>query len=184
LFFQIDAELARAVLLLELLVRRLDRLQKGHWKSLKITSVTGAVREPQIASFESVGTPACASLQVVPLSVTPSAVASSWPPLPPMPLRSIPHMRPIPARKQRRKPTMAVPLFIFRSSPHASREAFSPERAMRSRGSGPAARPLAARWTTNECAEADLHVRASKIAKLRETTVNLRLAGAGPRPRD
>src|SRR5512132_674639 len=84
-------------------------LQKGHWKSLKRTSVTGAVRLPHTGSLEETGTAASSSLHE-----PPSATAAiSSPPWCAEPLRSTPHINPIPAMKQRRKPTMAVPLFII-----------------------------------------------------------------------
>jgi len=88
--------------------------QNGHSKSLNTTMVTGAVRAPHVGSFDETGTLAASSFQGVPSEYSLTADAAvPWAPAPP---RSIPHISPIPAKKQRKKPTMAVPLFIVHSS--------------------------------------------------------------------
>src|SRR5687768_9076020 len=71
-----------------------------------MTSVTGALREPHVGSFELTGTAAPLSSQVAGLP-TLSAVALG----PDVP-RSTPHISNMPAKKESRKPTMAVPLFM------------------------------------------------------------------------
>src|SRR4051812_16064076 len=74
-----------------------------------MTTVTGAVRAPHVGSFDEIGTAASSSLQTPSAKASALAVASdAW-----VPLRSRLHIMPIPAMKQRRKPTMAVPLFIL-----------------------------------------------------------------------
>src|SRR5581483_6047846 len=116
LFFQTTRSLSLPYFSLSCEIVASTREQKGHWKSLKITSVTGAVREPHTGSLDDTGTAASSSLHAPPLSATAAPIDS--PPLwldsrllPSTPYISIP-----PAKKQSRKPTMAVPLFMYPSS--------------------------------------------------------------------
>jgi len=83
------------------------REQNGHSKSLASTIVTGASALPHMGSSAPIGTGEVAWL-LSPLPFATSAL--TW-----TPPRSwaMPHINPIPAKKLKRKPTNAVPLFMI-----------------------------------------------------------------------
>ena len=114
LFFQTMRSLSGPYVSLSWLIVGSTREQNGHWKSLKSTIVTGAERMPHIGSLDEIGTAASSSLHTAASAA--SAATSSVAALAIAPLRSTPYISIPPARKQSRKPTMAVPLFMNSSS--------------------------------------------------------------------